>query len=306
MNYTFLKTLLTLVICTLFSMQSYAQGCADAGLCSIGPMKSSEFYDNTPTNGELRFRPSYGLGEKQVSVIGLQLEGDYNIKDVVYFQFQLPYIITTGDLGNANGLGDLALSLSVPVYKSEEVTTTIFAGTKIPFQDGNALHNGNPLPMAYQPSLGTYDVLGGVAVRYKQFLFSAGYQQPLTQNENTFVETFTDPDNESWTTNKFERQADLALRAEYSKENPEKINWKAGILGIVHMGNDTYEDPEDGIRKEIDGSSGLTLNLTGGISKSFGDYTLGADLGFPVMAREARPDGLTRSFVLGIFGGWKF
>ena len=307
MNYTFSKTLLTLAICTLFSLSSYSQGCADAGLCSIGPMKSSEFFNDAPTNGELRFRPSYGLGEKQVSVIGLQLEGDFNIKDVVYFQFQLPYVISTGDLGTANGLGDLTLSLSVPVQKGDQVTTTLFAGTKIPFQDGNLMHNGNALPMAYQPSLGTFDVLGGIAVRYNQFLFSAGYQQPLTQqNENTYIETGSDPDNESWTTNKFERQADLALRAEYSKENPEKINWKAGLLGIVHMGNDTYLDPVDNVRKEIDGSSGLTLNLTGGISKTFGEYTLGADLGFPVMAREARPDGLTRTVVLGIYGGWKF
>ncbi|NME69753.1 hypothetical protein [Flammeovirga aprica] len=306
MKYIFSKTLLALAFCALFTVQSNAQGCADAGLCSIGPMKSSEFFNDTPTHGELRFRPSYGLGEKQVHVIGLQLEGDYNIKDAVYFQFQLPYIISTGDLGNASGLGDLTLSLSVPVYKGDQVTTTIFGGTKIPFQDGNAMHNGNPLPMAYQPSLGTYDILGGVAVRYNQFLFSAGYQQPLTQNENTFVETGADPDNESWTTNQFERQADLAIRAEYSKENPEKINWKAGLLGIVHMGNDTYVDPEDNIRKEIDGSSGLTLNLTGGLSKSWGEYTLGADLGFPVMARTARPDGLTRTLVIGFYGGWKF
>ncbi|MBD0400141.1 hypothetical protein [Flammeovirga sp. EKP202] len=305
MKYIFSKTLLAIVFCALFSLRSNAQGCADAGLCSIGPMKSSEFFNETPTHGELRFRPSYGLGEKQVSVIGLQLEGDYNIKDVVYFQFQLPYIITTGGLGNANGFGDLTLSLSVPVYKGDEVTTTIFGGTKIPFQDGNVLYNGAPLPMAYQPSLGTYDILGGVAVRYKQFLFSAGYQQPLTQNENAFFETGSDPDNESWSTNQFERQADLAIRAEYSKENPDKINWKAGLLGIVHMGNDSFVDT-DGVRKEIDGSSGLTLNLTGGISKAFGDYTLGADLGFPVMARTARPDGLTRSFVIGFYGGWKF
>lgn len=299
------KVLVSLALLVLYSVQTNAQGCADAGLCSIGPMKSSEFFDE-PTNGELRFRPSYGLGEKQVSNIGLQLEGDYNIKDFIYFQFILPFNINTGDLGTASGFGDLTLSLSAPVYRGTEVSTTIFAGTKIPLQDGNAMANGVALPMAYQPSLGTYDILGGIAVTYKQFLFSAGYQQPLTQNENTYVAPGVDPDDESWTTNGFERAADMALRAEYSKENAKKINWKAGLLGIIHMANDTYLDPTDNTRKDIEDSSGLTLNITGGISKSFGKYTLGTDLGFPVITREARPDGLTRTFVLGVYGGWKF
>lgn len=302
----FSKVLAIFALFLIFSKQTNAQGCSDAGLCSIGPMKSSEFFDETPTHGELRFRPSYGLGEKAVSIISMQLEGDYNIKDLVYFQFQLPYTFTTGQLGNANGLGDLTLSLSVPVFRNEKVTTTLFGGTKLPFQDGNAMYNGEPLPMVYQPSLGTYDVLGGIAVTVDQLLFSVGYQQPLTQNENTYVETGNDPDNEYWTTNGYERQADMAIRAEYNKSTSKKLNWKAGLLGIVHMGEDSYLDPEDNTRKNIDGSSGLTLNITGGISKSWGKYTLGTDLGFPVMARKARPDGLTRSFVLGFYGGWKF
>lgn len=297
--------LLFTVFVAIFSLQTNAQGCADAGLCSIGPMKSSDFFDE-PANGELRFRPSYGLGEKQVSIIGLQLEGDYNIKDIVYFQFLLPYTISTGSLGHTSGLGDLTLSLSIPIFSNDEVSTTIFGGSKIPFQNGNATYDGNLLPMAYQPSLGTFDALGGVAVTYKQFLFSAGYQQPLTQNENKYIAPGIDPDNESWTTNDFERAADMAIRAEYSKSNPEKINWKAGLLGIIHMGNDTYFDPTDNVRKDIENSQGLTLNVTGGISKNWGKYTLGTDLGFPVITREARPDGLTRTFVLGFYGGWKF
>ncbi|AZQ63336.1 hypothetical protein EI427_14125 [Flammeovirga pectinis] len=298
--------LFVFIISTIsFSLDTFAQGCSDAGVCSIGPMKHTDLFDDVPTNGELRFKPSYGLGEKAVSVINLQIEGDYSIADVVYFQFQLPYTFTTGNLGSANGLGDLTLSLSAPVFTNDKVTTTVFAGTKIPSNDGNLMQDGQALPMVYQTSLGTYDLLAGIAVNVDKLLFSVGYQQPLTQNSNTYIETGNDPDNEYWSTNEFERQPDVAIRAEYGK-NAEKINWKAGLLGIIHIGEDSYLDPTDNQRKNIEGSSGLTLNITGGVSKSWGRYSLGSDLGFPIIARSARPDGLTRSFVLSLYGGWKF
>ncbi|NLR94516.1 MULTISPECIES: hypothetical protein [Flammeovirga] len=304
-----LKSSLAFFMLSTFVTTNYsnAQGCSDAGVCSIGPMTHNEISEDDPSKGEIRFKPSYSLGEKQTSIIGLQVEADYNINDKVYFQFLMPYVISTGELGTATGLGDITLSLSVPVYKNDKVRTTIFAGTKIPLNDGNVMDNGVALPMAYQPSLGTFDLLGGVAVNVDHFLFSVGYQQPLTQNSSTYISNDPDPDAKFKTTTGYERAADMAIRAEYAKANFEKWSWKAGLLGIVHMGEDSYIDTEDNNqRKNIENSSGLTLNITGGISRTVGKYTFGSDLGFPVMAREARPDGLTRTFALSMYVGWKF
>ena len=73
-----------------------------------------------------------------------------------------------------------------------------------------------------------------------------------------------------------------------------------GLLPIFHLGEDEYTDV-DGVVQSIAGSDGLTLNGT-----VFLDYQLGSgnalefSIGFPFIVREARPDGLTRSFVLGI------
>ncbi|OHX67807.1 hypothetical protein [Flammeovirga pacifica] len=283
-----------------------AQGCSDAGVCSIGPMTHNNAMGDDVSNGEFRLKPTYSLGEKQTHIIGLQMEADYNINQAVYFQFVMPYIVSTGELGTAAGLGDITLSVSVPVFKSDKVSATLFGGAKIPLQDGNLMDNGLALPMAYQPSLGTFDALGGIAVNVNKFLFSVGYQHPLTQNSSTYVQTDPSPDAKFKTTNGYERMPDLAIRAEYKKPSADKWSWKTGLLGIYHIGEDTYINPETDERKNIENSSGLTLNITGGISRTFDKYTLGSDLGFPVMAREARPDGLTRTVALSVWIGWKF
>ena len=60
-------------------------------------------------------------------------------------------------------------------------------GLKVPFTDGNLKENGVPLPMDFQPSLGTYDLILGVSHQYKNFNFVVAYQQPLTQNNNRLL-----------------------------------------------------------------------------------------------------------------------
>ncbi|ANQ51083.1 hypothetical protein MY04_3739 [Flammeovirga sp. MY04] len=301
-------SLLVLFSIVISTQTLKAQGCSDAGVCSIGPMTHNNTMADDASNGEIRVKPTYSLGEKQTHIIGLQLEADYNVNDKVYFQFVMPYIVSTGDLGTAAGLGDITLSLSVPVYKNDNVIATVFGGTKIPLNDGNLSDNGKALPMAYQPSLGTFDALAGIAVNVNKFLFSAGYQHPLTQNNSTYVNPNQTAESKLLTTNGYERMPDLALRAEYKKtaESKDKWSWKAGLLGIYHIGEDSYVDPETNERINIENSSGLTLNITGGIVKTFDKYTIGSDLGFPVMAREARPDGLTRTVALSFWVGWKF
>ena len=52
---------------------------------------------------------------------------------------------------------------------------------------------------------------------------------------------------------------------------------------------------------EIEGSSGLTLNATVQAEIKSGQHNkLNLSLGFPLLVRKVRPDGLTRSFVMGV------
>jgi hypothetical protein len=63
----------------------------------------------------------------------------------------------------------------------------------------------------------------------------------------------------------------------------------------------------DGAYQEIEGSDGLTLNATCHFLLSVGEKSkLSFNIGFPLIVREARPDGLTRSFVAGVEYGVMF
>nr|NQU90430.1 hypothetical protein [Bacteroidota bacterium] len=79
-----------------------------------------------------------------------------------------------------------------------------------------------------------------------------------------------------------------------------RIRITPSLLPIYHLANDKFTDA-DGIEKEIANSHGLTLN-----GNVYFDYNLNGksglqiSVGAPFFAREARPDGLTRSFVLNL------
>jgi hypothetical protein len=90
--------------------------------------------------------------------------------------------------------------------------TAVTAGLKIPLTNGNLKENGMVLPMDFQPSLGTLDLILGISHRVDKFSFVLAYQQPLTQNDNQF---FAESDSNFFTTNNYERAADLLFRATY-------------------------------------------------------------------------------------------
>lgn len=71
-------------------------------------------------------------------------------------------------------------------------------------------------------------------------------------------------------------------------------------MTIYHLTNDKYTDALV-VEREIDGSSGLTLN-----ANAYLDYELNEtsavqlNLGVPLVVRETRPDGLTRGLVVNL------
>lgn len=71
-------------------------------------------------------------------------------------------------------------------------------------------------------------------------------------------------------------------------------------LPIYHLSNDKFTDI-DGIVQEIEGSEGLTLNWNVYFDYSIKDnQNLQLILGAPFIVRDARPDGLTRSFIASV------
>jgi len=80
------------------------------------------------------------------------------------------------------GISDIFLNIK---YKASEKTNLIL-GAKIPLTNANKSQNQLTLPMDYQASLGTFDLILGMGYRFKKIQWVIAIQQPLTQNNNTF------------------------------------------------------------------------------------------------------------------------
>lgn len=183
------------------------------------------------------------------------------------------------------------------------------AGIKLPLADGDMRKDGRGLPMPYQSSLGTTDLITGVTLSDGTWQFSLGWQQPLTTaNENVF-------DPEQWSTGEaydyfpsymLKRRADVLLRGVYRGNISRKLSGSGGLLAIYHVGTDEYRDTELNYVK-LKESDGLTLNVSGTFDwKVNASFTLGLTMGFPVVVRDVRPDGLTRSIVVAPEVRWAF
>jgi hypothetical protein len=175
----------------------------------------------------------------------------------------------------------------------------ILAGVKIPFTSANSKNeHGKPLPLDYQSSIGTYDIITGVNYIIRNKLeFAAGLQVPVIQiNKNTFFpEEYDDPRAREFApTNNFRRKPDALLRAGYYIRLTSSVTIKPNLLGIYHLGKDTYEN-RFGSNTSIDGSAGLTLNGGIVVTKQLKNKDhLELIAATPFIARDIRADGLTR------------
>ncbi len=280
-------------------MHLQAQGCSDAGLCTIEPFKPLSEMENAENPNKLNVGLSMGVADYDIAVYGGALGYSRTFSEKWSIDTKITFLSQGGNDINVSGPGDIFLNLNHNL--SQRFTITM--GAKIPMTKADKMYNDLPLPMDYQSSLGTLDFLGGISYALDNWLFAIGVQIPVEQNENAFFSDLYPPESPLaviQTTNKFQRSADVLMRISRPFAVNEKMTITPGLLPIYHLGEDEFTDI-DGIVTPIDGSDGLTLNGT-----VFVDYNLGAanvlefSLGFPFIVRESRPDGLTRGFVLGV------
>lgn len=280
------------VLIVFVSNNIFSQGCSDAGFCTSENMKYGTSVDSLKHT--IKFGINQGSADFDVSVFGMYLEYKYQINDKINLGTRINYTSQSKDAVSSSAISDgyiIADYLFTP-------TLSASVGLKIPFTDGNVKENGVALPMDLQPSLGTYDLVLGVSKKYNNLFFALGYQQPLNKNKNTFFKPLSS--NEFFTTNQFKRAPDLLLRVGYSYEINNKWKLSPSLLPIYHLTNDTFEDVTNQ-EIEIKGSEGLTLN--GSLLVQYlinNKNALEFNLGSPLIVRDARPDGLTRSFVLNL------
>lgn len=295
-----------LILALSLYVYTFSQGCSDAGVCSIGNMKG---YGEKEEKLVLTLNNQYGVGEQNVQIINNQLEAVVRLKSKLSFQIKLPFISTSGNQGSLNGLGDITSVFSYVYYNKNDWKLGANAGVKIGVNaadkknKNDALARLRPsLPMPYQTSLGTHDMVLGFDARYKKkWLFAIGLQLPLVQfNKNNFDTSFTGLDSDAkqyFSSNQLFRRPDLVLRVDRNFALNDHWQINAGILPIYHLGHDRTED-ENGVSHAVSGSSGLTLNLGGGVSYFASEhFSITGRYASPAIVRKVRPDGLTRKFV---------
>lgn len=373
----FLSIVLIAFTLLIFSKQTYAQGCSDAGVCSVGSLGLAQFkYEKLPidkvkleeieeqdveeytsdfkakktakdsiaitTRTEQRdtivrnklapesaafnnsdsliskdnllaqsmfqspkyvimYSESYGLGDQSTSIVTSQIEATVTVlSKKLYAQVKLPYVFASGNLGSANGAGDLTMSLSYVALNKKKTNLSFVGGVKIPTGNSDLSNNKKPLPMVYQPSLGTTDALFGFNYRYSKWDFTVGYQHSFNANKNGYLHTLVAEDktyNGYFESKNIKRADDGVFRINRSYAI-KKVTASTGLLFIYHLANDKYDDVL-GNRVTSKGSQGLTLNLN---FSSIIPLSKKTDLvlifAAPVKTRDARPDGLTREFVV--------
>ena len=291
-----------LIATFLFAIEasySYGQGCSDAGFCTINSFKPKSSDSMEVLNNQFKIGAFFGKADNSISVYGNYLEYNRQLNKKFGLDAKLTTIAQYGNGISVFGLSDIFLNAN---YKAnEKVKLTL--GAKIPLSDASNTRNNLPLPMDYQASLGTFDLIFGIGYEFKKIQVVAAIQQPLTQNNNQFIATNYQINSELRTfqsTNKFERSGDILLRLSYPINLNSKLKLTPSILPIYHLKNDKYTD-EFNVKQEIKGSQGLTLN-----GNAYIDYEINSkniiqlNLGMPFIVRDSRPDGLTRSFISNI------
>ena len=298
------KIIATIILCNiLISKNTIAQGCSDAGFCTMGSIKQNSSVDDEKYKQKLAIILTNGIGDEDVYVFTPAVQYDYKFNNKWAVQAKLTANYASGNLGSAFGIGDLFLAGSYSTKPKNNWRTIFTLGTKIPLNESNLKADNKSLPMQYQSSLGTVDIIGGFTVTNNKWNFSAAYQQPLSgTNKNKFLPIYWNTANASkyLPSNDFNRKSDALIRVSYLFNATKKININAGLLAIYHFSNDTYIDGNVSNNAiEIKGSNGLTLNATAIANYKINNkISLGLTVGVPLVVRDFRPDGLTRQFVI--------
>ena len=311
----------TVFICVgvvFLTTQSSAQGCSDAGFCTMGAMRPDQAYskriDLRLRSLEVNFYRGKSLLTPIIYVTSLDFNFSLNNKN--FAQIKVPYQSTTGSLGTLSGMGDISLSYTHTFKATEKGSLNGTLGTKIPLGDGNGMINNKftggveaPLPMYYQPSLGSIDAIAGLSWINGDWLFATGIQIALTENKNQFLwGKFPDYPNPSYVRKynrgtELNRGTDVMLRVE---RNFRFTNWNVSI-GALPIWRITLDQAVITDDVKIKKTKGLALSLIGSFGYQF-DVKSGVKFihGHKFVDRNFNPDGLTRKTVNSISYIYKF
>ena len=314
------KRILSILLGLFLSAQAIAQGCSDAGFCTMGAMKPDQAYSKK-INFKLRsIELSYykGTTKTTTNISVANLDVSFGISDRTGFQIKIPYQSTSGSMGKAAGLGDLSLSVTHNLHRFKKFELNGTIGIKIPTNNSDIVSQGRQqplsvglvLPMYYQISLGSWDIVAGASLINENWLIAVGYQNALSANNNTFKqEEWTPPayPSETYSQNydeatKLKRGSDVMLRIERNFRFA-RYNFNIGLLSIYRITKDQIiiEDDVTQVQayEKLEGTTGAALTGLFGFGYNLNvNNSLKFTYGKKLTDREVNPDGLTREDVM--------
>jgi len=319
-----MKPLLLLLFLSLPVKLLVAQGCSDAGFCTMGAMKPDQTYtkgfDFRLNSIELNYykgTASSGLSPKIRSV---HAELTFAVNDKTNLQLKLPFQWVNGNIGETSSISDISVTATHRVYRTADFDIQASLGAKIPTNDSDLTTSNDSiisdglseavLPMYYQTSLGSYDLIAGASLINSKWLVATGIQVPLTANDNTYdPEDFAnyhdqnyirthDPDSSGL--NGLKRGIDVMLRVERNFRF-SNFNVGVGLLPIFRITKDQTKDPDTGEFEPIDGTTGMALSALFNAGYQINiNNSIKFIYGLKITDRKVNPDGLTRDSVISI------
>ncbi len=323
-----MKAPLILLLFIAVQLTSHAQGCSDAGFCTMGAMKPDQPYSKRIAVKLQSAEISFYRGTTTLTPIIYVATADLNfsIKGKNTFQVKLPYQAVQGRLANTQGMGDISLCFTRNVYRSDKFSLNLSLGAKIPTNHSDKTVKAPtgederwPLPMYYQTSLGTYDVISGISLINRKWLLATGIQIPLNHNNNQFVwsswaeaesslKAYADEYNQA---KELKRGVDVMLRIERNFRF-SKFNFSAGVLPIYRVTRDVFiksgtEKDSPQTKVSPPEAHGLACSVIGTAGYNF-DVRSGIRLlvGHKIKQRTTNPDGLTRELVSSLTYIYRF
>jgi hypothetical protein len=320
-----MKHLLTPVLLFCATMISRApahgQGCSDAGFCTMGAMKPDQPFNKKIPIRLRSMEMSFYRGSTTLSpiVYVATLDMNFSVLDSkTFLQVKLPYQVVKGNLGSTSAMSDISLCLTRNIFSTDQYDINFSIGGKIPTNDSNLKDKTNelPLPMYYQTSLGTYDVITGISLITRGWLFATGIQHPFNRNNNNFtwakwVPVYLNGEGADYVRSydlayELRRGTDVMLRVERNFRF-SRFNFTTGILPIFRITKDETTIAATGERVKLEGTTGMAFSAIATAGYSFNVQSgIKALYGKKFADREVNPDGLTRHDVMTISVYYRF
>jgi hypothetical protein len=308
-----LKKILFLVGLAVTQVNCFAQGCSDAGFCTMGAMKPDQPYNKKV---QLRLRTmelSFYRGTTTLTPVIYVATADFNfsLNQKNTFQLKVPYQFVSGRLANTGSVGDISLCFTRNIFSSDKFDLNLSVGGKIPTNQSDKSVDGRPLPMYYQTSLGTYDFITGLSFINRKWLFATGIQIPLNENNNQFIwSAWKGTDEKAYVdlytqAKNLRRGIDVMLRVERNFRWSQ-FNCSIGLLPIYRINRDEFTN-SDNIRVIREDASGLALS--GIVTAGYNFNTRSGVrllIGHKIIQRDLNPDGLTRELVNSVTYIYRF